>query len=156
VTPLRVDYQTAPPEPFILGVTRPSADNTGERGRQTAPLIAEAERAIAVAYCVSVEPCGDCSARARAAVAAVVPILAEHFAQAVEAQIKPQDAFPLNPDGYIAFQAEANALDRAALAVREAATPTERAVCPHEVASLTGSTATCAACGWEWTEGGAT
>ncbi len=42
----------------------------------------------------------------------------ERLAAAVEASIRPQEAFPLNPDGYIAFNAEANAKRDAARLIR--------------------------------------
>jgi hypothetical protein len=55
-----------------------------------APFIAEAERAVAEALAATDEldilDRGECTDAAIVAVAAVVPILAEHFAQAVEAR----------------------------------------------------------------------
>lgn len=42
----------------------------------------------------------------------------ERIAAEIEASVKPQNAYPLNPDGYIAFQAEANARKAAARIAR--------------------------------------
>jgi hypothetical protein len=81
----------------------------------TSPFIAEAERAAAEALAATDEldilDRGECTDAAIVAVAAVVPILAEHFAQAVEA------AHRTAPD--------CCAFDTAARVIREAATPTE-------------------------------
>ena len=119
----------------------------------TAPWIAEAERAAAEAHLahllVGVRgdygcTCGLLSPdlahiqqhQAAAAVAAVVPILAEHFAQAVEAErarihveyerglFRYGDAVePGSRDPFA--EAAMDALDDAARVIREVATPTE-------------------------------
>ena len=111
----------------------------------TAPFIAEAERLAAEALRASIwaeecphdgpdgdpyGPCLDCGA------AAVVPILAEHFAQAVEAErarihveyerglFRYGDAVePGSRDPFA--EAAMDALDDAARVIREVATPTE-------------------------------
>jgi hypothetical protein len=102
----------------------------------TAPWIAEAERAAAEALLPDMcewhgmnrqTGCDDCAhltalrwRDAAAAVAAVVPILAEHFAQAVE-----RTGSRTTYIGVGARDGDYVRVEHAARAIREAATPTE-------------------------------
>jgi hypothetical protein len=99
----------------------------------TAPFIAEAERAAYEAIAATWHDPDDgmlglAQEQAAVAVAAVVPILAEHFAQAVEAEAALLDALTITHQDRTAITVLQIKREQAiadARVIREAATPTE-------------------------------
>jgi hypothetical protein len=98
----------------------------------TAPFIAEAERAAYEAIAATWHDPDDgmlglAQEQAAVAVAAVVPILAEHFAQAVEALRNgtSRSAFTNDEGMTEGYHEYLDGLTDAARIIREAATPTE-------------------------------